>query len=200
MKTYTIKKIQGTPDWTKVPVMPIDTLLWTDSIDITAQAQICWDENALYLRMEAVEPHIRAEENGPLAMVCEDSCLEFFFRPTEQMKYFNIEINPNKAMFMGIATGRTMLFRLLCSEMKEQMNIQVEMTGKGWVLSYQIPFSLIRFFFPEFKAEEGGKIYGNAYKCGDRTVKEHYMVWNPIQSEEPDFHLPEQFGTLIFGA
>ena len=126
--------------------------------------------------------------------------MEFFFRPTEQMKYINIEINPNKAIYLGIAAGRPMLLRLLSDEIKEQMNIQVEMTEKGWVLSYQIPFSFIRFFFPEFKAEEGGKIYGNVFKCGDFTVKEHYMAWNPIESEEPNFHLPEQFGTLIFGA
>jgi len=199
MRTYTMKKIQGAPDWSATPVMPIDNLLWTDSIDITAQAQICWDENALYVRMEAVEPHIRVEEDGPLAMVCEDSCMEFFLRPTEQMKYFNIEINPNKAIYLGITAGRPMLIRLLSGEIKEQMNIQVEMTDKGWVLSYQVPFSVINFFFPEFKAEAGGKIYGNAYKCGDKTAKEHYMAWNPVCSEEPDFHLPEQFGTLIFG-
>jgi hypothetical protein len=36
-----MKKIQGAPDWSNIPVMPIDNLLWTDSIDITAQAQIC---------------------------------------------------------------------------------------------------------------------------------------------------------------
>ena len=84
MRSYTIKKIHGTPDWSTIPVMPIDTLLWTDSTDVSAQAQICWDEDALYLRMEAVEPHIRMEENGPLASVCLDSCLEFFFRPTDR--------------------------------------------------------------------------------------------------------------------
>lgn len=199
MRTYTMKKIQGAPDWSKIPVMPIDSLLWTDSNDVSAQAQICWDEEALYLRMEAVEPHIRMEENGPLAEVCNDSCLEFFFRPTERLDYFNIELNPNKAIYLGFGTNVRDLIRLQVRKVQELMNIQTELTEKGWVLTYQVPFSFVRRFFPEFKAEEGKKVYGNTYKCGDLTAKEHYLAWNPIQNEEPAFHIPEQFGCLIFG-
>lgn len=199
MRTYTMKKIQGKPDWKKIPVMPIDNLLWTDSVDVSAQAQICWDENAFYVRLEAVEPHIRAVENGPLAMVCEDSCMEFFLRPTERLDYFNIEINPNRAIYLGFATSQKDLIRLQSGSVKKQMNIRVRMTKKGWTLSYQVPFSFVRRFFPDFKAEEGGKIYGNCYKCGDKTAKEHYLAWNPIVYHEPAFHKPEQFGSLIFG-
>ena len=199
MRTYTMKKIQGTPDWSNIPVMPIDSLLWTDSIDVSAQAQICWDEEALYLRMEAVEPHIRMEENGPLAEVCTDSCLEFFFRPTERMDYFNIELNPNKAIYLGFGTNVKNLIRLQVRKVQELFNVQTQLTDKGWVLTYQVPFSFIRRFFPEFRAAEGEKIYGNCYKCGDLTVKEHYLAWNPIDCAEPAFHVPEQFGCLVFG-
>ncbi len=200
MRTYTMKKVQGAPDWRNIPVMPIDNLLWTDSIDVSAQAQICWDEEALYVRMEAIEPNIRMEEKGPMAEVCNDSCLEFFFRPTERLDYFNIELNPNRAIYLGFGTNVSNLIRLQVRNVQEMMNIQTEMTDKGWVLTYQVPFAFIRRFFPEFKAEEGGKIYGNTYKCGDQTVKEHYLAWNPIQNEEPAFHMPEQFGCLIFGS
>ena len=42
MKTYTLKKINGTPDWNTIEILPIDTLLWTDPLDISAQAQLCW--------------------------------------------------------------------------------------------------------------------------------------------------------------
>lgn len=199
MRSYTIQKTTGTPDWSTVPVMPIDNLLWTDSIDVTAQAQICYDKENLYLRMEAVEPNIRMEEKGPLASVCLDSCLEFFFRPTEKLDYFNVEMNPNKAVCLGFGTSIKNLIYLHIPKVSEFFNIQVEFTEKGWVLSYQIPFAFIRRFFPEFEAKAGGKIYANAYKCGDCTVKPHYLAWNPIPSEKPDFHRPEDFGTLIFG-
>ena len=199
MRNYTMKKVTGVPDWNTVPVMPIDNHLWGEPLDISAQAQICWDENALYIRQEAVEKYIRMEENGPMAPVCDDSCMEFFFRPTERMDYFNIEINPNRAIFLGFGTGLEDLIRLQPRKVQELFQIQTQLTETGWVLTYRIPFAFIRRFFPEFQAEVSGHIYANAYKCGDKTVKDHYLAWNPIEWFEPAFHRPEQFGCLTFG-
>lgn len=197
MRTYTVKKVHGAPDWNTVPVMPIDNLLWTDSIDVTAQAQICWDAEGLYVRMEAVEPHIRMEETDVLAEVSLDSCLEFFLRPTERMDYFNIEINPNCVLWLGFGTNLYDLIRLLPED--KPLEQRVEFTDGGWVLTYQIPFAFIRRFFPDFEAKEGNKMYANACKCGDATVKAHYLAWNPIPCESPAFHRPQDFGCLIFG-
>lgn len=194
-----MKKVTGVPDWNTVPVMPIDNHLWGEPLDISAQAQICWDENALYIRQEAVEKYIRMEENGPMAPVCDDSCMEFFFRPTERMDYFNIEINPNRAIFLGFGTGLEDLIRLQPRKVQDLFQIQTQLTETGWVLTYRVPFAFIRRFFPEFQAEVGGHIYANAYKCGDKTVKDHYLAWNPIEWFEPAFHRPEQFGCLTFG-
>ena len=194
MRNYTIKKIQGAPDWSTIPVMPIDNQLWVEHVDITAQTQICWDDEAFYLRQEAVEANIRREESGPLAPVCDDSCLEFFIRPTERMDYFNIEINPNRAIYLGFGDCLPNLIRLQVPNVQELFDIQVEMTDKGWVLTYKVPFSFIRRFFPDFAPAEG-----NTYKCGDATVHPHYIAWSPIDRYESTFHSPEQFGCLTFG-
>ena len=199
MRTYAMTKVEGKPNWKKIPSLAIDTLLWTDSIDISAKAQICWDEENLYVRMEATEPHIRMKESGPLANVCFDSCLEFFFQPTQRPDYFNVELNPKKTIFLGFGTDREDLIRLQVYGVKKLFNIRVRFTKKGWVLSYQIPFAFIRRFFPEFEAKQGGEMRANLFKCGDKTVKEHYLAWNPIVSEEPNYHLSEYFGRLIFG-
>lgn len=199
MRTYTMKKVNGAPDWSEIPVMPIDNLLWTDSIDITAQAQLCWDAENIYIRQEAVEPHIRREGTGLLARVCEDSCLEFFLRPTDRLEYFNFEWNPNLALWLGYGRERDTQARLLVPDAEELFDAKVEMTPKGWVLTYRVPFAFIRRFFPEFRVTEGLQIRGNCYKCGDETVKPHYLAWNPIVNDTPAFHVPTQFGCLIFG-
>ncbi len=197
MRTYTVQKIQGTPDWSTVPVMPIDNLLWTDSIDVSAQAQVCYDEKYLYLRLEAVEPNIRMEETDPMSEPCLDSCLEFFIRPTERMDYFNIEMNPNKLLFMGFGTGVHDLIRLMPLDMKQMLDAKVEFTEGGWVLTYHLPFVVVRQFFPEFEVKSGAVMYANAYKCGDLTVKRHYLSWNPVLCDSPAFHRPQDFGKLI---
>ena len=59
MRSYVIKKIRSAPDWSTTAVMPIDNQPWGEPVDISAQAQICWDEEALYIRQEAKEKHIR---------------------------------------------------------------------------------------------------------------------------------------------
>lgn len=201
MKSYTMKKVQGIPNWSEHAVLPMDTLLWTDFTDVTAQAQVCYDNENFYLRLEAVEPHIRMENKDTdlLAEVCEDSCLEFFLQPTAREAYFNLEINPNGAIYFGYGRNLPTLVRLIVENVQELLDIKVEFTQDGWVLTYRVPFAFIRQFFPEFNPTKGGKIRANFYKCGDETVKAHYLAWNPVPVEPCTFHIPEGFGCLIFG-
>ena len=199
MRSYTVKKIQGAPDWNTIPVMPIDNHQWKEPVDITAQAQICWDDEALYIRQEAKEANIRAEQEGPLAMPCVDSCLEFFFRPAQRLDYINFELNPKCALYLGYGSKGTGLVRLLARDVNKMFAPKAQMTDDGWVLTYQIPFAFIRQFFPEIVPEEGLVFCANTYKCGDATVKPHYMSWNYIDLEKPNFHCPEHFGQLILG-
>ena len=39
----------------------------------------------------------------------------------------------------------------------------------------------------------------NFYKCGDLTVNKHYLAWQPVGTERPDYHRPEYFGPMVFG-
>ena len=201
MKTYTLKKITGTPDWSAIPVMPIDNLLWTDPLPITAQAQLCWDEEAIYLRMEATEANIRKEETDPLAEICNDSCLEFFIQPVEGPYYLNFEINPlcNYLIGQGDESDVDNRLRVIVPDFETRMEPKVVFTETGWVLTYKVPFDFIHQFYPQFEAKAGVKFRGNCYKCGDLTEKEHFIAWNPVENDEPAFHKPEYFGQLILG-
>lgn len=201
MKTYTMKKVQGVPNWAEHESLPIDTLLWTDSIDVTAQAQICYDDENFYLRLEATEPHIRMvnKETDLLAEVCEDSCLEFFLQPTHRVDYFNFEINPNRAIYLGFGPDLPNNIRQIVPDVQDLLDIQTTLTEDGWFVTYKVPFALIRRFFPDFAPAKGTKVRANFYKCGDLTVKPHFLAWNPIDSEFPAFHVPRDFGCLIFG-
>ena len=48
----------------------------------------------------------------------------------------------------------------------------------------------------DYTLEPGRVIRANCYKCGDKTVREHYMMWNPTTSDTPDFHRPQDFGEM----
>lgn len=198
--SYTIKKITGAPDWNTVPALHMDVQLWSEPIDIKSQAQVCWDEENLYVRMKTKEKDIRAECTGRLDHVCDDSCLEFFFRPTEDLRYFNVEINPNCCMYLGYGSGIRNLVRLVVRDPAVTFAPKAERTEDGWEVRYKFPFAFIKQFFPEFEAKEGAVMYANFYKCGDKTPHPHYFLWKFVTDKpESSFHSPAEFGKLIFG-
>lgn len=198
MKSYTLKKINGTPNWDAIPAMEINVPYRTPA-DIEAWAKLCWDETGIYVNLRAREEHIRCEETGPLAMICQDSCLEFFVRPTESMAYFNFEFNPACGLYLGHGWGIHRLIRLVVGDEQETFAPKSYRTDDGWGITFHMPFTFVQHFFPDFKAYEGLKFYGNCYKCGDFTVQPHYLSWNPIDLPELTFHAPEFFGQWILG-
>ena len=200
MKTYEIKKASGSPDWSEIPYINIDVPYLETPKSITAKAQICYNENELLVHLSTVEENIRAESKGPLDAPCEDSCLEFFFSPMENDKrYFNIEFNMNKCIFLGFGSNVKNLIRLIPEEPTEEMFApKVKKTDDGWEIFYRVPYTLIRRFFPDFEVYSGKKIRANCYKCADLSEPPHYLSWSPVSTENFTFHKPECFGEMVF--
>ena len=90
----------------------MDNYQWCEQLDIKMKSQICYDENGLYVHLRAWEKDIRAEGTELLSRVCEDSCMEFFFTPGDDERYFNLEINPNGQMYIGFGHNMDDLIRL----------------------------------------------------------------------------------------
>ena len=201
MKSYTIVPVTGEIDWEKVPALGVDTVLWEPECGISMTAQLCYDPQNLYVHLRAVEENIRAEHIGELQQVCEDSCMEFFFAPGEgeDLRYFNLEINPNGCVHLGFRRNRQESTNLVLKKMTEQLGVRAGRTEDGWELFYHIPLSLMTLFYPGYAWEKGKCMRANFYKCGDLTVKPHFLSWNPVSSESPDFHRPVDFGQLYFG-
>ena len=199
MREYTIIRRPEPMDWAKVPELPIDTVLWNTEAGVRAWAQLCWDDAALYVRLRAREREIRAEHpaGAPLAMPCQDSCLEFFFSPAPgDERYFNIEYNPNCCLYLGFGGERARRVRLIPK--RDPLDPVAKRTEDGWEIAYHVPFDFLRQFYPGYAPKAGDDLRANCYKCGDLTVREHYLSWNPCTSAAPDFHRPRDFGRMIF--
>lgn len=199
MNTYTI--IPKTA-WADVPEAEIAVPGKVSDQEIRAFFRICYDDTALYVKLRAEEKNIRATYTDAFGMPCEDSCLEFFFSPDSTRKtYFNIEMNPNCAMFLGIGEDGHHLIRLNPMSKLYDFGAETKRTDTGWELSYRIPYAFIRFFFPEFAPAPGDTMKANVYKCGDLCEKEHYLSWSPVDWTKTGgaFHNPDCFGTMVFG-
>lgn len=194
---YSITRINGDPDWSAIPAIEIDKVLWTDDYGIRGQGQLCYTDDALFVHLRAVEKDIRAENTEPLSPVFEDSCLEFFFKLPDADNYFNFEINPNGCLCVQFGPGRSDRIDITRGDAVEYFDIRADRTSDGWEVFYKIPLRFIRLFYPDYRFE--GKLEANLYKCGDKTRNAHYLSWASIDLEKPNFHCPEFFSSLTFG-
>lgn len=65
-----------------------------------------------------------------------------------------------------------------------------------WTMEIILPIEL--FSLKEVGSLTGKSVTANFYKCGDDMPVRHYLSWNPIKLERPNFHTPQFFGKLIF--
>ena len=198
MNEYIIYKCVEKPDWDKIPELVVSTNLWLPASGITMKQQLCYNSQAIYVRQTTNEKKIRAEHRGTLCQVCEDSCMEFFFMPDGDSRYINFEINPNGSIYLGIGRGREDRVRLIPKMSEKLFNIRTSVTNGGWEAIYEIPIAFLELFYSPNLFASGKAIRANCYKCGDLTENKHYISWNEVTSQTPDFHRPEDFGVMKF--
>ena len=193
---YKIVKTDMEPDWTNVPTLQIDNVLWTEDYGIRAQGQLCYSDEALYVHLSATEKDIRAKNTEPLSPVYEDSCLEFFFKVVDAPNYFNFEINPNGCVCTQFGPDKTNRIDIVREDAAEYFDIRTDRTPNGWEVYYKLPLEFFRLFYSDYQFE--GELNANFYKCGNKTAHKHYLSWSPIDLDSPNFHCPEYFDVIQF--
>ena len=120
---YHISHVQGEIDWDRVPKLDLDDILWLPDQGVRAFGQFCYEKDMLHVHLRATESDIRAEYTEPLSPVCQDSCLEFFFMPEGEDRYFNYEINPNGCLYIGFGHGRSDSTALYREDMQDLLSV-----------------------------------------------------------------------------
>lgn len=165
---------------------------------------IAYSDNEVFLKYYITENSVKAEKTKSNEMVCEDSCVEFFVSPAGDGIYYNFEFNPIGTILLGSGHGRSdsvrasenhiSLIRRITSLGTEPFT---EIKGKViWNITIAIP--LKAFYNHNIERLNGKTFRANFYKCGDKLSVPHYVTWNPVKTEKPDFHRPEHFGILEF--
>ncbi len=190
--------------WARCPVAEIGNYIWDENGYMPrAQARVMYSDAGLFVYMCAWEDEVRAEADM-CGMISQDSCLEFFVQPNVDVpRYANVEMNPLGNFMCGIGRNRYGRFEakklpLECMEICHSVSDAAKFCGPKWEIAYTLPADWLKLWF-DAKLASGVKMRGNFYKCGDLTRYEHYGMWNPVQSDTPDFHRPESFGELVLG-
>lgn len=215
MKELRVKKVSaaGVPaeaipallDEEKVAFLPINTVNW-EAFPYAPKVEfrIAHTANAILLHYKVTETSVRAvagKDNGP---VWEDACVEFFSIPAGDGVYYNMECNCVGNLLIGGGADRKGRQRAP-QEVLDKVQRWASLGNEAfdlrvgectWEVALIIPYSA--FFLHDIKSMDGQTIRANFYKCGDLLQTKHYLSWNPIETERPNFHTPDYFGTLIF--
>jgi hypothetical protein len=198
-RTYRIFNGGDSPNWDAIPPAEIDHALWLPPPEgIRAFARLSYTRDSLKVRLDVREKEPLSRFMGLLDPVCCDSCLEFFFSPVQDdSRYFNFEFNPAGALCLGFGRDRQSSIRQISPGYRNLFSVAPFVFDGGWGVCFEIPASFVRLYAPLFQLEPGLVFQGNFYKCGDETQTPHYLAWNPVNSDHPDFHRPGDFGSIL---
>ena len=168
------------------------------------------DEQAFYLRFDVNDRYVLAKAGSNQESVCQDSCVEFFCKPTAANGYFNFEFNCGGTMLASYVedprrvNGLFMKFQDLSSDDLDQIAVAHTLpkridpeiaTTTNWSLCCRIPFKLLKQHIPDLDPHSPVPWRCNFYKCADASSHPHWAAWSPI-GEELNFHQPRRFGEL----
>lgn len=157
--------------------------------------------DVIFLKFYVREKSIRALVNTINGNVWEDSCVEFFIG-FDDLGYYNLEFNCIGTALIGFGKGksdRELLPEEIIKTIKYQAvinNIHDDIHNVKWELTLAIPASVFMHHQVDFFKTKNCR--ANFYKCGDNLPHRHFVAWSNITSFEPNFHLPEFFGSLKF--
>ena len=201
------KAVRDTPTITEVS-------LYLDGKEKQALAFVPWPANsykpnvtfamahsdkAIYLKYYVAEKWIRAAEGKINGAVWEDSCVEFFIA-FDEAGYYNLEFNCIGTTLVGFGKSkgdRKLLSPERISRIKYGVCINNAPDGTiQWQLTLMLPVAV--FQHHHLSSLQGLACRANFFKCGDALHEPHFIAWSNIQAPEPDFHLPDFFGSLLF--
>lgn len=216
MSVYTIKKSStplvpgadpSAPQWKKGEFLTLGHVFdQSSSHKPKTQVRLLHDDRSIAGLFQVCDRYVIGKATADQQPVCKDSCVEFFFQVQGDERYFNLEMS---------CTGRILLYHVRdcrggdfeelkqCdldmiirkSSLPEQVLPEIT-TPTDWWLSFYIPVAMLEKHTPVGEKLSGQIWRGNFTKCADDSSHPHWISW--LKLSKLDFHLPKEFGELVF--
>lgn len=182
----------------------IGTMNWSEyAYKPEVNFRIAYWQDEIWLKYYVKEENILAKETKINGGVHKDSCVEFFIAPGKE-EYYNFEFNcvgvPH-VQYGKVRENRVEIDPEILKLIKVKSSLgdqpfNEKTGGHEWEMMIVIPkASFSHSNNLTFKGLQGS---ANFYKCGDDTSKPHFVTWNPVGTEKPDYHQPTYFGNISF--
>jgi alpha-galactosidase len=159
------------------------------------EVRLLWNEQTLFLRFLAryrelhVFPDARAD--GWRDELWERDVAEAFLQPdaSDERVYKELEVSPNGFWIdLNIAHGTK-------EEMRSGLRRRVlqDVAAQTWTAELAVP---MRSLTAAFDPKRGWR--ANFFRVEGKVEPRFYAAWSPTLTPEPNFHVPEAFGHLVF--
>lgn len=164
-----------------------------------AEARIIWTESALCVRFvcQQHEPFVvsaKAQIKEKTIGLWDRDVCEIFIAPDphEPNRYFEFEAAP---------TGEWIDLAIHVTPQKRETDWKFHsgMTAAARAGKDQITISM-RIPWDDWihKPQRGERWRVNLFRCVGSGAGRGYLAWQPTRTEQPNFHVPEVFGWLVF--
>ena len=188
-------------EWDRVKAVPL-THYWSGNpapVDRHAEVRLLWSDESLCIRFvcSQTEPLIVSSdpqtERKTMGLWDRDVCEAFLApKPEQSNRYFEFEAAPT-GEWVDLAV------HLKPGKRETEWDFDSGMTttariGKGQTtIAMRIPWS-----DRIHKPQRGEKWRVNLFRCVGSSKDRGYLAWQPTHTEQPNFHVPETFGWLVF--
>jgi hypothetical protein len=176
--------------------------LWSGAaaaVERHAEARVCWSDQALHVRFvgRQHEPLVVSAEpvtdRKTLGLWDRDVC-EIYLAPDPETpsRYFEFEAAPTgEWVDLGIVIAPE--GRLTDWDYRSGISVSAAVEETRIKVAMSIPWS---DSIP--KPNTGDLWLVNLFRCVGPEAPDRYLAWRPTGTPEPNFHVPEAFGSLVF--
>jgi alpha-galactosidase len=161
----------------------------------STEVRLLWNTDLLFVRFEARYRTLTvfedADESGRRDQLWDRDVCEVFLQPPGALgrNYREFEVSPNGFWIdLDIVEGQKRDFE---SGLTRSVTIDKEM--KSWRALLALPMNRIVERF------DSGQVWRvNFYRVEGQQEPRFYSAWRPTRTPQPNFHVPEAFGALVF--
>jgi alpha-galactosidase len=164
-----------------------------------ADARVLWSEDALHVLYACHQHEPLIVSSNPQTAektpgLWERDVCEIFIAPDPATpnNYFEFEAAPT-GEWLDVAIQFTEEGKQSDWEFKSRMSVAAKVVGPRLLISMRIPWS------QQITKPTSGSLWrANFFRCIGDGPGRGYLAWQPTLTEEPNFHVPAVFGSLMF--
>jgi Carbohydrate family 9 binding domain-like len=164
-----------------------------------AEARVCWSDQALHVRFVGIQREPLVVSSNPvtdrktLGLWDRDVC-EIFLAPdpANTSRYFEFEAAPT-GEWVDLGITLTPSGRETDWDFASGFTSAAKLEKDQLFVGMRIPWSNV---LPKPKPEDVWRV--NVFRCVGPEAPDRYLAWRPTHAPEPNFHVPEAFGSLLF--